>query len=228
MNKVIHEIKDIIEEGLRNEIFRAERAIAIYQEIAQNSDEINRGSEHPKRVLGYLQKLTISEAVLATTKLYDPVGKYPTRSIHLLLNLLEEKADKFPKVIQKLNTKMEMEQLNVPNYIISKVDLEDSSQFPKHLSQFYRSLVYDSEVEKLLNEVKNFRDKRVAHNERTKKNLSFNWNSIKQLLEFPKQIVGIIGWAYLNTVYMHNNEYRLSFNATTLTASIRGLIKQEN
>jgi hypothetical protein len=224
LDKVVKEIEDIIEKGLRNDIFRAERAIAINREIAKHSEEINNGNKHKKRLLAYLQNLTVNEAILCTTKLYDPVGKYPTRSIHILLDLLEEKADQLPEIREKHNTIKLLKELNTPHYIIGKVNSEDLSEFPKKFADYFRVLVLDFETEELLNEIKAFRDKRIAHNERVEKDLNVKWESVEKLLNLIKQAVGVIGWAYLNTIYMYENRYHLSSDARRLRGSVKEIL----
>jgi len=224
LSEVLEEIKDIIEQGLRNDIFRAERAIAINREIAKHSEEINKGDEHKKRILAYLQNLTVNEAILCTSKLYDPVGKYPTRSIHLLLNLLIEKANELPEIREKHNTIKLLRELHTPDYIIDKVNSDDLSEFPKKFADYFEVLVLDFETEELLNEIKDFRDKRIAHNERVEENLSVQWESVEKLLNLIKQAVGVIGWAYLNTVYMYENRYHLSSDARRLRSSVKEIL----
>jgi hypothetical protein len=220
----VEEIKDILEKGLRNDVFRAERAIAIHKEIAKFADIINETDKHKKILLKYLQNLTVSEAVLSTSKLYDPIGKYPTRSIHALLEILNRKCESFPAIREKHNTKQELKYLNTPEIIIEKVDSSNSSEFPKYFYYYYHSIVNDFETEELLSELKIFRDKSVAHNERIDKEIIINWNTVDGLLKIAKEIIGIIGWAYFNTVYMHNSRYILSADAKSITSAIRNII----
>lgn len=205
MNKSVKEIQDILEKGLRNDVFRAERAIAIHQEIANYAEKINKSDKHKKILFKYLQNLTVSEAVLCTSKLFDPVGKYPTRSILTLLNLLNKKCEDLPEIREKHNTKQELKYLNAPEFLIEKVDSSDHSEFPKYFYYHYHSIINDFETENLLNEIKTYRDKTVAHNERVNESLIVKWDSVFQLIKIAKEIIGIIGWAYLNTVYVHNS-----------------------
>lgn len=224
MNNSVKEIQDILEQGLRNDVFRTERAIAVYKEIAKYAEEINKTDRHKKLLFKYLQRLSISEAVLCTSKLYDPVGKYPTRSIHTLLDFIKDHCTDLPEIREKHNTKEELIYLNAPQFLIEKVDSDDSSEFPKYFYHYYYSLVNDFETMDLLNEIKEFRDKRIAHNERIEENVGIKWDSVIKLINIIKEVIGVLGWAYLNTVYSHKSRYILSTDAKNITSSIRRVI----
>ena len=62
-------------------------------------------------------------------------------------------------------------------------------------------------------ELRTIRDKLIVHNEDFEVQNWISWKSMNDLLDFAKEITGIIGWAYCSTVYSIQGDYMLTQDA---------------
>src|SRR4051794_40895103 len=83
-------LKDYLLNGIATEIALADQAYSLVVEIGQHAKQINVANFGG--LFGSLQVILSDRQTLAATKLFDPVGRYPTRSIPGTLDLLERHA----------------------------------------------------------------------------------------------------------------------------------------
>lgn len=89
---MIDTLKDIISKGVAIDIFKAEQAFALLNEIGKRSEVINR--ENFGHLFGNLQDILVEQIILAVNKIYEhPNRRYPIRSIPVALKILEENTD---------------------------------------------------------------------------------------------------------------------------------------
>jgi hypothetical protein len=207
-------LSDIILQGLVIDLYKAERAIFINKEIGKHAHLINQSKPFIRRLFIIMQNLTFNEAILSLSRIYDkPDKKYPNRCVLKIFKFLEDVGDNAPIVNNKDKT---LEQLKIFRF---------NAETQKHLLendyiQFAQCLYLDFETEYIqekfqgkLKKLKQIRDKMLAHNEDEKAIQKFQWEEFDELISLIKKIIGIVGWAYLNTDYMFQGTYRLSETA---------------
>jgi hypothetical protein len=105
------EIEDIITKGLVPDIFKAESAIYAHKCIGQYANEINSSQMHIKSFFANIQNMTLTESVLALSRVFDkPNNRFPNRCILGLINKLSTSAEDAPKIIETYQT---IEQLKI-------------------------------------------------------------------------------------------------------------------
>ncbi|OPF17814.1 hypothetical protein B1L04_18180 [Microcystis aeruginosa KW] len=82
--------------------------------------------------------------------------------------------------------------------------------------------------QKIICSLKSWRDKKIAHNDKfiVKEVSSLTLKDCHLLLEFPKKVITIIGWAYLNTGYGVKNDYFLSSDSKRSSIALKRLISK--
>ena len=85
-------LKDILDNGLVSDLYKAERAIHVNKRIRDNAKYINESKVSSRTLFVYIQTLSFNEAVLALSRIYDnPDKRYPTRCILRVIELLKRK-----------------------------------------------------------------------------------------------------------------------------------------
>jgi len=93
--------------------------------------------------------------------------------------------------------------------------------------QTFRSILESAEVLAALDKLKILRDKGIAHNE-VAHFVGPTWDSLKTLIFHAQNFVGVVGWAFYNTVYVHEGEYFLSSDAQRPSKAMARLAKKLN
>ena len=221
------QLEDHIKNGLISDIFRMERSYFLLKKISDNADKINEeGSGNFGGLFGALQNSLETESVLAVARLFDrPSRRYPTRCIRGLLSFLEENANDLPEIQHKYNLVLHLNNLNIPKEIVSLLDASDK-EFTLAIVRYYRGLLDDDDVSKIVEELKTIRDKAYAHNERVEKINGPTWNGLEKLIKISKDLAGVLGWAYLNTAYVHDGDYLLSSDAARPTRALDRMLRK--
>ncbi len=84
-------LKNYLLNGLATEIFWADQTYALTEEIGRRAEQIN--AANLGELFGSLQMLLSERQTLSIAKIFDPVKRYPTRSIPGTLALLESRAE---------------------------------------------------------------------------------------------------------------------------------------
>jgi hypothetical protein len=116
--------------------------------------------------------------------------------------------------------------MHAPDKIINAVSTKNSSDFAKSFSTYIESILNEADRLDALKKLKLFRDKTIAHNE--KKDFDIvgpTWDSLKDLIEIAKNVVGVLGWAYFSTAYVINGEYILTSDAFQTSYELKKLFK---
>jgi hypothetical protein len=214
----VDELQDIVKSGLVSDIFRMERAYFLHTEIGNQADILNaRANGNFGELFGAVQQTMETEAALAVARVYDkPNPKYPTRCLRSALQLLEQRGGELPEIVESHNTKLALGFLAEYPDVIAAVD-EGKSEFLLRFIPIFRSLLDRPEVTESVERLKYLRDKHIAHNE-TAEPGGPTWNALRELIRHAQNFVGVIGWAFYSTVYLHDGEYFLSGDAERKTA----------
>ena len=80
--------------------------------------------------------------------------------------------------------------------------------------------------QEIVEKLKTLRDKAMAHNEMVSPITGPTWGGLERILEISKDLAGVLGWAYLSTVYVHNGEYFLSSDAERPARALRRMLSE--
>jgi hypothetical protein len=220
-------IADIILQGLVKDLYKTERAIFINSEISKYAHLINKSKPDIRHLLIIMQNLTFNEAILSLSRIYDkPDKKYPNRCVLRIFEFLEDAIKDATFVNNKDKT---LEQLKYLRFtpITQKYLLDDDhGQFAQCLYFDFETEYIQKEFQDKLEKLRIIRDKMLAHNEDEKAIQKFQWEEFDELKSFIKKIIGVIGWAYLDTDYMFQGIYRLSDTAEREKHIISSILKE--
>ncbi|WP_237133822.1 hypothetical protein [Pseudohongiella sp. O18] len=218
-------IEDTVKNGLIGDIFRFERALALKRKIASHSELINDTSNgNYGLAFRTIDSSLSTEAILAASRINDnPSKKYPTRCLRGLLSYLEKYHEELPDI---------REEFQLLHALSAREGTETLLHCVKHSpnefsGELRRYVIVELESTPLLEygiELRNFRDKALAHNENAENVNSPFWSSIKEIVELAKFVVGVLGWSYLSTAYSVSGEYILTSDALRPSLCIDRLI----
>ncbi len=210
---VIEELEDIVKKGIVADIFRMERAYELNFAIGESSDRFNdKGGGNYGELFGTIQSALELEAALAVARIFDvPSQKYPTRCIKRALDVISKHAEALPHPVERYNTIKTLEGLSGAEKVISSLD-GSPADFATALSGYFYSIIDSGENKKKIMRLKNLRDKRMAHNEVSAPD-GPTWEALSDLVTLGQEFVGVVGWAYFSTVYLHEGKYTLSDDA---------------
>ncbi len=221
------QLEDLIKKGLVSDIFEMERSYSLLKTIGTNASNINApGAGNFGNLFGALQIALQTDAILAAARLYDlPSKKYPTRCIRGLLDFIEKECNSLPPIKEKYNLEKELNRIGMDPKTISLVTTDESA-FALGLVKHFRVILDSSQVISTITKLKNLRDKAVAHNEQAAQIQGPTWQGLNKLIQHAKDLVGVLGWAYLNTVYVHDGEYILTSDAQRPSIAMGRLLKK--
>jgi len=221
----MNQLSDVVSNGLVPDIFKMERAYDLLIAIGENASDLNsKESGNFGELFGALQIALETEAVLAVSRVYDkPDKRYPTRCIQRALDLLEVHSTEMPEIVDTHNTKLACQFMGEGNPVATALD-QGREQFIASLVQYYRELIASDEVNLQLELLKGIRDKRLAHNESASP-LMPTWGALKSLITHAQNFVGILGWAFFGTVYVHEGKYFLSMDAKRPSLALERMIE---
>lgn len=215
------ELKDILDNGLVPDMYKAERAIHVNKRIRANANYINESKASSRTLFVYIQTLSFNEAVLALSRIYDnPDKRYPTRCILKVIELLKDKSKETPIVNQTYQTIKLLKHHSFPDILIEDIESQNYESFANRLSLILESDYHDVKLQESLKELRIIRDKVLAHNEAISKLKQIEWSSFDHLVEFAQKVIGLLGWAYFNTAYVHLDHYHLSSDAKQLSSML--------
>jgi hypothetical protein len=199
----------------------AEEAIKLYEVIGNHKDVLIK--DNFDNLFGVLQIVLVKNTILAINKIYEipKNNKYPLRSLPAAIKILTDNCNEL-----KIEYREQLEEkLNNWGFdrkcLISLSDSELTNLVAEALST---KLPSEDEIK----DIKNVRDKRVAHHELIDetKISPIMWPRLDDLLARAKKIVGVIGNHYLGEFYEINEEYVLSYNASETSCSLVRLLKK--
>lgn len=233
MTEIKSELERVILHGLVVDIFIAERAYSMLKIIGENSHAID-GRKDVANFFHCTQTAFKDQFLLAISRLFDkPNKKNKTRCVPSLLVFIKQNLSKLPSIEERENLIMTMSHFQFPQKVIDLIQRNMSgSEINLQIIEHFDSQLNLQEPRLL--ELRKIRDKRLAHNdiiegtnELQEKLNPITLKDLYNLVELAKQIVSIVGWAYMNTVFFHDGDYILSKDAIAPTKAFTNLLKQQ-
>lgn len=209
------QLAELLKLGPVADIFHAERAYALLMTIGEHAAQINDSTSNFGELLGSIQGLAQVDVLLSVARLYDrPSGRNPTRCLETLLVDVEASGASLPGITDRQRLRQGLVQLGMTDCNADALIRQPDPAAGVAAAAFLRSLLSQPKVVGDLQLVRVVRDKRIAHNEDVRAPTGPTWRAILDLIDLAKAIVGLLGWAYLNTVYMHDDgTYTLTSDA---------------
>jgi hypothetical protein len=214
------ELKEYVLHGLATDIFIAERAYELFVTIGKKGKQFDsKYQEFFKASQGAFK----DQFLLSLARLFDrPSTRNKIRCVQGLLNHLVDNKNRLPMIVEKYNLAETMKYSNF-NPVAVEIVLSDGpdAQITESIQQHFHRLLETQENLRLLDKLKVLRDKRLAHNELVSltgnemseaiDNVTFQ--ELYTLLAIPKELLGVVGWAYMSMVFVHDGVYHLSEDA---------------
>lgn len=218
-------IKDYFKEGILYQAFQSERNLIIWKAIADEAEFLNNQKEEIKSLYSFIQSSAFTNFVLHTAKLFDtPDKRYPTRCILSFLELIRTESNSFPKIIETTGTIRLLQKWQCSIELKQSVESTELSLFPIEFYRYFKAKYKSSEVQDKISEIKELRDKVVAHDEKLEKLPSLELETVEYLLKFALEIISIFGMAYGGTIYSDDGESMLTINAEREASFIKDTI----
>lgn len=228
MTSTKDELAQLLQDGVVSDIAKAERAYALLAVVGQHAEAINASKRNYGELFGTVQHLAAAETLISVARLYDrPSRKYPTRCLRALLEQLENQADALPPIVDKFNLWRDLARQGMSRAAIDELKRSSDRDITRALVAFLRSRLDNPETAQAVDRIKLVRDKAIAHNEDIKAYGASGptWTSVLALLSVAKDVVGVVGWAYLSIVYMHEGEYQLTSDAKRPSRAMQRLLE---
>ncbi len=216
------ELKRLVQEGPVTQIIRAEQAISILNVTGAVADQINK--KNYGEVISTFQNLCIDQFVLSITKLYEIPREYALNSIPSVLDYFDNNKENL-EITEPYSLEQQLMRLGLDLAGFEKLtNAEQNTIIYNELSRRSPSL-QDNEA---LAALKTMRDKKIAHPEdiNVQSLEKATWQAAEDLLQYPKDVVGVLGDGYLSTVYMlEDGEYLLTSDATRVGRGMKRMLK---
>ena len=213
-------LKDYLLNGIAKEIFLADEAYALAEEIGRHAEAIH--ADGFASLFGTLQVSLSDRQTLSITKMFDRPSRYPTRSILAILDMLSTNAELWgiPQrhVLHQELIGAGVERSSVER--LSNVALTHAivNHYENTLTNLYPALM----------ELRQSRDKVIAHNEAIERSLlqSPTWGAAISVVKYAKDFVSTIGFGYLSLFLgSGSGRYCLAHDARRTTIDLRRLLE---
>lgn len=220
----VNRLDQMVKNGPVEYIFEAEQSLSLIEACGSNQEFLLK--HNFGELFGTIQGLAVNQFVLAVTKIYEkPNKRYPNLSIHSLLEFVEQNSVQ----LNFLEPQLARHGLQLLGQETSDFEAADTAAKKSTvIARTLRKAIPDVESNEALRAVKKLRDKKIAHSEDVALNMieKTTWKQAEQLLVLPRGIVGLIGDAYLATVYWDDKgDYLGSMDGSRIGRSLTRLIK---
>ena len=214
-------LQDIVDNGIKFDLDAAETATLLYETISNYKSEL--ADKDFESLFGYIQLVLAKDTILSINKIFErnPRNKFNLRSLYAAVKIINDNPHEL-----KIENRVQLEEKLAiwgldRKCLIAMTESELTTIVAKTLNDKMPS-------EDDIKEIKNIRDKRLAHNESIDEKKIFvpEWTKLDNLIELAKKILGIIGNHYLGTSYEMNGEYYLSKDAAIPSQSLIKLFKE--
>jgi hypothetical protein len=217
-------LKDYLLQGIGAEIFWADEAYALAEEMGKYVDQINAAGFGS--LFATLQTVLSDRQTLSVTKMFDPPSrKYPTRSIPATLGLLEAHAE-----LWEVPQWRKLHQTLIGGGVDSAyVEQLSNVELTHAIVAHYRATLANLSLP--LEALRQSRNKIIAHNEAVERSTLQRptWGGALSLVNYAKDFVSTIGFGYLNTVFgLGSQDYFLTTQARRTSLALRRLLEAAN
>ncbi len=222
------ELKELIWNGIAADVFLSERWFHLFTSIGEVFPEIQEKSLSP--LFFNNAKLAFRDQFLiATARLFDsPKKKYKTSCVQLVLDFLSKNESKLSFGKERWHITKAMETAGFDKQVIELLHDENNDTLTTKNIISHFTLVYKNpETLKLIKTLKTLRDKVLAHRDlddlQEKNGITFK--QLFSLVEMPKQLISILGWAYIDSAFSLNGKYFLTDDSQAPARSLKYLIE---
>ena len=222
-------LQNYLREGIATEIFWADQAFALTEEIGTYAEQINAANFG--ELFGSLQFALSDRHTLSIAKIFDPVKRYPTRSIPATLAFLESNAELWRIPGRRRLLQMLVEAGSDDSHIVHLNDAELTYALVAHYRNTLPDPKRDNRLSFSLDALRQTRDKVIVHNEAIDSSTlqGVTWGEATSLVNYAKEFVATVGDGYLNLFFGQGSEdYMLAHDARRASISIRRLLRVAN
>jgi hypothetical protein len=228
--------------GIELRIFQSEIALNLFEEIENNFESISaNGFGNLFFNLKLIALNDMINCVCGIFDIYDEHSKYPVQSIPHAIHFIELKREELEikdrkLLIEKL-TAFEIKQKEIEHLTDSDLtqtiveQIRERSPKPNyHKKKDDIRKFFKKELNSALYNLRNLRDKKVAHFENTTINHADEL-TIKEallLIEFAKNFIDLIGNGYLGYDYSRNETHPRKQQAENFSKDLNKLLKKAN
>lgn len=222
------ELKELIWNGIAADVFLSERWFYLFTSIGEVFPEIQKKNLSP--LFFNNAKLAFRDQFLiATARLFDLQSKkYKTSGVLIVLDFLSKNVTRlsFGKERGHIADAMVMAGFDKQSIELLRDESSDLATAKNIINHF--TLAYEnSETLKLIETLKALRDKVLAHRDLDglpEKN-GITFKQLFSLVEIPKQLISILGWAYIDSAFSLNGKYILTDDSQAPARSLKDFIK---
>ena len=228
------ELEQIVLNGIAADVFIAERAYSMFKVIGQNGNIID--NTNYKEFFKLTQEALKDRFLLAMARLFDkPSSKNKTRCILGLIDLIKKNSSRLPEILERTNLAAAMRIASFDENSISMIYQKNKGdEIALMIANHFEGLFNREDIVKLSEKLKEIRDTRLAHNDlivSTKIDLNetldvITFKELFSLIRIAKEFIGVIGWAYMSMVFVHDGEYHLTNDAVRPSYSLSDLISK--
>lgn len=217
------ELGDMLEAGIVWDVLEVERSYALLQTIGLHAAEINGHQLNFGELFGTIQGALQTTAVLAAARVFDrKMRGYETHRVEAVLDFMARHRKEIGPIVERGYAERQFERSGGGS-LGGASDEEITDAIVAH----FRTALEASDVVDAIDRLREMRDKRIAHNERVEKVRSPTWKAVLDLLAFAKNLIGVIGWAYLARVYAGDDvKFTLDTDAQRPSRAMDRLLKQ--
>ena len=209
------------------EVLRADQSYHLMTEIGHVAADIN--AKNYGELFEFIQSTLSDRFTLALSKIFDKVDRrYPTQTVSSVLSLLETEGNALPvrQPIVVLRAVRSWPDSGLPSH---PSDQEITHCIIRHYRHSMPSLdtVAGCDLGRALDALKANRDKKVAHSEAIQSSElpKTTWTAAYNLLQWAKDFIGTLGWAYLSVAYTDDSgNYFLESDAMRVAAALKRLL----
>ncbi len=217
-------LRDYLFQGIGAEIFWADEAYALAEEIGKHADQINAAGFG--RLFGSLLTILSDRQTLSVTKIFDPPSRtYPTRSIPATLDFLEAHAE-----LWKIPQWHKLQETLLGGGLDSAyVEQLNNVELTRAIVAHYRAAL--AKLSPALEALLQSRNKTIAHNEAVDRSTLQHptWGEALSLVNYAKDFVSTIGYGYLNTLFgQGSQDYIPTHEARRPSLALRRLLEAAN
>lgn len=225
-------LRNYLHEGIAVEIFWADQAYTLAEEIGKHAEQIN--AANLGELLGSLQLILSDRHTLSIAKIFDPKKKkYSTRSIPVTLTLLEKNAELW-RVPQRRTLHQALIEAGSDG---SHVEQLSNAELTHAIVAHFRNTLPDpkrigsNRLSLSLDALRQSRNKVIAHNEDIEMSAlqQPTWGEATSLLNYAKEFVATIEFGYLNLFFgQGSDDYIPTHDARRISIALRRLLKAAN
>jgi hypothetical protein len=227
------ELKKLIWEGIAKDVFMAEKSFHLFKSIGELYSEIDK-----KRMSGIFfksaQDAFKDQFIMAISRLYDaPLKKYKTSCILLVLKFLSDNSKRLSFGGERRHLVIAMKEAGFDEYDVELAfNGTNDQKVSRIVADYFYEQLNNPETKLLIKALKTIRDKGIGHREFIEEKEDawadigvVTYKELFSLIEIPKNLIGILGWAYIDSAFSLDGKYSLTDDAKSASRSMQYLIQ---